>query len=182
MNHDHDPQHVLEQLSATAAQELFARYGLKLSRVADGEEPVSPDFLLCSVIGFSGKDIRGTLVLALTEHIPGLSNPLSGPINKVGPSTTQRDWVGELANQLLGTIKIELLRCGVEISMNLPAVLRGKHLAPLPRTELAPLKFSLEGGTVAVWLEVQSRPGFEIDRSTIHDQSGPVAGDALMWD
>src|SRR5262249_12789054 len=132
-------------------------------------EPVSPDFLLCSVIGFSGKDIRGTLVMALTDRLPGLSNPVQNQMRSAAGDPTNRDWVGELSNQLLGRVKIELLRCGVEIYLNLPAVLRGKHLAPLPRHELKPLKFSLQGGAIAVWIEVETRAGFKIDTQVVHD-------------
>jgi CheY-specific phosphatase CheX len=183
MSNDLDPQQVLEQLTAAACQELFARYGVAVQRASDSDEPLSPDFLLCSVIGFSGRDVRGTLVLALTETLPGLSNPVAaGPGGPAVQDPTQRDWVGELSNQLLGRVKIELLRYGVEIYLNLPAVLRGRHLAPLPRTELKPLKFTLQGGAVAVWLEVETRPGFRIALDGAADHSGPGAGDTLMFD
>jgi CheY-specific phosphatase CheX len=183
MSNDLEPQQALEQFTAAACQDLFARYGVAVKQVAEGDEPLSPDFLLCSVIGFSGRDIRGTLVLALTETLPEISNPVAGAARVAGTQDpTQRDWVGELSNQLLGRVKIELLRCGVEIYLNLPAVLRGKHLAPLPRTELKPLKFTLQGGAVAVWLEVETRPGFRIAVDGAADHSGPGAGDTLMFD
>jgi CheY-specific phosphatase CheX len=185
MSNDLDPQQVLEQLTAAACQDLFARYGVAVKQVSDVEEPLSPDFLLCSVIGFSGRDLRGTLVLALTETLTGLSNPVARAARAAGAhdhDPAQRDWVGELSNQLLGRVKIELLRHGVEIYLNLPAVLRGKHLAPLPRIELKPLKFTLEGGAVAVWVEVETRPGFRIAVDGAADHSGPGAGDTLLFD
>jgi CheY-specific phosphatase CheX len=144
---------------------------------------LSPDFLLCAVIGFSGKNVRGTLVLALTEELPMLSSPIGPmPANPATRAITQRDWVGELANQLLGRVKIELLRCGVEIYLNLPAVLRGKHLAPLPRVELKPLKFTLGESVVALWVETEALPGFKIDGQHLDDQQGPAAGDALLFE
>ena len=144
MKQELDPAQFFEQVAASACEELFARYGVTVRRATDGDEPVSPDFLLCSVIGFTGRDVRGTLVLALTEELSGMSNPVVGLERGRGnPRLIQRDWVGELSNQLLGRIKIELLRCGVEIYLNLPAVLLGQHLAPLPRSQLKPLKFTL---------------------------------------
>ena len=182
MNKDLDPQQFLEQVTAAACQDLFARYGVEVTKAAEDDAPLSPDFLLCSVIGFSGKDIRGTMVLALTEGLPGLSNPVAGSLRDGAGDPTERDWVGELSNQLLGRVKIELLRSGVEIYLNLPAVLRGKHLAPLPRTELKPLKFTLRGGAVAVWMEVETRPGFRFQPGTAQEHIGPGAGDTLMFD
>ena len=175
-------QTFFEQVTAAACQELFARYGVAVHRAGDQEQPVSPDFLLCSVIGFTGRDVRGTLVLALTEELSGLSNPIAGANPDAGADrVTQRDWVGELSNQLLGRIKIELLRCGVEIYLNLPAVLLGQHLAPLPRAQLKPLKFTLANGAAAVWIEVDARPGFKIEAAGAADQ-GPAAGDALLFE
>jgi CheY-specific phosphatase CheX len=113
-----------EQVTAAACTELFGRYGVTVRPADETEDPISPEFFLCSVIGFTGRDVRGTLVLALTEELSGLSNPVAA----ANPSAStdrviQRDWVGELSNQLLGQIKIELLRHGVEIYVNLPAVL-----------------------------------------------------------
>jgi CheY-specific phosphatase CheX len=173
---------LFEQVTVAACQELFGRYGVTVRRADESEDPISPEFFLCSVIGFTGRDVRGTLVLAVTEELSGLSNPVAG----ANPSATtdpviQRDWVGELSNQLLGQIKIELLRRGVEIYMNLPAVLQGQHLAPLPRRQLKPLKFTLANGAAAVWIELQAREGFKIEAATPADE-GPAPGDTLLFD
>jgi len=175
MNQEVEIQPFFEQVASAACQELFSRYGVMVRRADDTDQPVSPDFLLCSVIGFTGRDVRGTLVLALTEELSGLSNPTSHS------QTTQRDWVGELSNQLLGRIKMELLKRGVEIYLNLPAVLLGQHLAPLPRSQLKPLKFALANGAAAVWIELDARPGFKIEAAEAGDP-GPAAGDALLFD
>jgi CheY-specific phosphatase CheX len=182
MKQELEVQPFFEQVTSAACQELFGRYGVAVQRASDEDQPVSPDFLLCSVIGFTGRDIRGTLVLALTEELSGLSNPIAGA--NPGASNdrmTQRDWVGELSNQLLGRIKIELLKSNVEIYLNLPAVLLGQHLAPLPRAQLKPLKFTLAKGAAAVWIEVESRPGFKIEAAEAGDP-GPAAGDALLFE
>ena len=179
MNTELEVQQLFEQVASKACEELFARYGLKVRLAGDEEDPVSPDFLICSVIGFTGRDLRGTLILALTEDLSGLSNPVAGPTaNRIA----QRDWVGELSNQLLGRIKLDLLRWGLEISLNLPALLLGHHLAPLPRTQLKPLKFTLSKGAAAVWIEVEARPGLKLEAPRDADDQGPQAGDALLFD
>jgi CheY-specific phosphatase CheX len=182
MEHDLDPQRFFEQVTATACEDLFGRYGFTARQAGDGDAPISPEFFLASVIGFTGRDVRGTLVVALTEQLSGSSNPIAGA-DPAGSATsvTQRDWVGELSNQLLGRIKLELLRAGVEIYLNLPAVLRGQHLAPLPREQLKPLKFAMADGAVAVWVEVEAGPGFKIAADTTGADT-PAAGDALLFE
>ena len=174
-------QQLLEQVASEACESLFSRYGVAVHRTPDDADPVSPDFLLCSVIGFTGRDVRGTLVLALTEDLSGISNPLASSDRGLAVSRPQRDWVGELSNQLLGQIKIALLRWGIEIYVNLPAILLGQHLAPLPRNQLKPLKFALAKGAAAVWLEAEAKPGLKIEASKPEDQ-GPLAGDTLLFD
>ena|SRR5690242_3968408 len=182
MERDLELGRFLTDVTAEACADLFGRYGVAVRRGDETEEPVSPEFFLCSVIGFSGRELRGTLVLAITEELSGLSNPLAGA--DTGPTAgreIRRDWVGELSNQLLGQIKLALLRYGLEIYMNLPAVLHGQHLAPLPRARLKPLKFTVAGGAVAVWLEIEARPGLKIEAAPCAPE-GPAPGDALLFD
>jgi CheY-specific phosphatase CheX len=182
MEHDLDPGQLLKDVTAAAAQELFGRYGVTVRCADEGDVPISPEFFLCAVIGFSGRDLRGTLVLALTEELSGMSNPVAAArAGSTADPQTQRDWVGELSNQLLGKIKLELLRYGVEIYVNLPAVLHGQHLAPLPRARLKPLKFTVSSSAAAVWLETETRPGFKI-QSTPTADPGPAPGDALLFE
>ena len=61
------------------------------------------------------------------------------------------------------------------------AHLSDSHLAPLPRNQLKPLKFTLAQGAAAVWIEVEARPGFKVETGAAEDQ-GPRAGDALIFD
>jgi CheY-specific phosphatase CheX len=192
-----DPSNVLDQVTTSACEEMFARYGVSAKRVDDDAEPREPDFFMCAIIGFAGRDVWGTLILAVTEDISDRSNPLLAnprltntvlpnvPVG-VGPTGRsagfRRDWVGELSNQLLGRVKHALLRHGIEIHSNLPAVLRGRHLAPLPRVDLKPLKFAVAGGAAAVWLEVDARPGLTIGRANANGEAGAAAGDALLFE
>jgi len=182
MNQQLEFQQLFEKVASAACEELLGRYGVAVRKADEFEDPVNPDFLLCSVIGFTGRDVRGTLVLAITEDLSGLSNPTARAGDAKGvPAIAQRDWVGELSNQLLGRIKLELLRWGVEIYLNLPALLLGQHLAPLPRSQLKPLKFTVAKGAAAVWIEVEAGPGLQIQADKVEDP-GPSAGDALLFE
>jgi|SoiMethySBSTD1v2_1073268.scaffolds.fasta_scaffold1481753_2 CheY-specific phosphatase CheX len=182
MDHQVDAGILFKDVTTAACADLFGRSGLTVRAADETEEPVSPEFFLCSVIGFSGRDLRGTLVLALTEELSGQSNPIAGAMaSRTGGREIGRDWVGELSNQLLGQIKIALLRYGIEIYVNLPAVLHGQHLAPLPRARLKPLKFTVANGAAAVWLEVEARPGLKIE-AVASGAEGPAPGDALLFD
>ena len=110
----------IQQLSIAACVALFESYGLDMRHVAQ-IAPSAFDMLYCGIVGFSGRDIRGGLVLAGSREALGASNPVE--------TAGIRDWVAELANQLAGRIKSRLLAHDVELQIATPVVLRG-DLAP----------------------------------------------------
>jgi hypothetical protein len=70
--------------------------------------------------------------------------------------------VGELANQLVGRLKIKLLGHDIEIGLTTPIVLQGIRLQPLPKAALEPSVFRGAEGTVLVWVEAEVAPGFSM--------------------
>src|SRR5688572_21257649 len=93
---------LFEELCADACRDLFSDYGVGLKKVGLMDAPVSTSFVVCAVIGFTGRGVRGTLLLATTDEPLGRSSPL-------GPAVKPGDWMGELSNQLLGRLKSKLL-------------------------------------------------------------------------
>jgi hypothetical protein len=100
-----------------------------------------------------GDSVRGTCLLAAPQ----------GTVEAAAPrSAGARDWVGELANQLVGRLKAKLMARGATIALSTPVVLRGVKLSPLPRTDVAPVVFESTAGKVLVWLEVEIEDGFQL--------------------
>jgi hypothetical protein len=73
-----------------------------------------------------------------------------------------RDWVCELANQLMGRVKNRLLGLGVEILLATPAGLTGENLSPAPGKLRAPQVFAAADGFVVVWIDCECAEGFEL--------------------
>jgi hypothetical protein len=167
---NHDIGKLITELMGEACQALFEDYNTPLTRMPD-VEAVSEQMILCGVMGFVGPDLRGSCLLAGTQDPFERSQPSKG---------TLRDWVGELTNQLMGRVKIRLLRRGTEIALTTPIVLQGEHIAPLPRQRLVPLVFKAEPGHILVWLEVESQPA---DLKLGDEQPGdaPSEGGALFF-
>ncbi len=132
-------------LGARACSELFHAYGVDLGPATHAWGATN-DRLLSGVIGFVGRGVRGTCLLA------GHDGPLTHSCPEGG---RLRDWVGELANQLVGRLKSKLLARGVEIAVTTPIVLSGVRLQPLPRGRLEPTVFDSPWGAVLVWTEVE---------------------------
>lgn len=163
-------QSIVDKLAASSCEDLFRAYEVALEPVP-APPPQKGRVLLCGVIGFTGDKIRGTCILAMTEE------PLRGSSPEGG---AERDWISELANQLAGRIKNKLLAHGAEVYITIPVVLRGEHLAPLPRHELEPNSFLALGGAVYVWVEVEATGDDALSIDPVQD-TGIVEGDSLFF-
>ena len=155
-------QEVVEKAVNDSCLSLFEDYALPLRRTDVQELPEDSQLLYCGVVGYSGEQMRGTLLLATSRE----------PLGRTSPTTdaSLREWIAELSNQLLGRIKNKLLARGVTLHLSTPIVLRGQHLAPLSRTELVPFAFICDGGQVCVWFDAELSAG--IDLSIIVETAG----------
>jgi CheY-specific phosphatase CheX len=142
----------IQAMAASAATELLDAYGVKLTEAVEGWEE-SDEVLYSGVMGFIGERVRGTLLLAAPKDTVLATAP---------EDARPRDWVGELANQLVGRLKSKLMAHGVTVALSTPVVLSGVRLSPLPRSEVLPAVFETASGRVLVWLEVEVDPEFTL--------------------
>jgi hypothetical protein len=157
----------VQALVGEACVDLLRAYQLELRAGPTWQE--SDEVLYSGVMSFVGDTLRGTCLLAAPESV----------ILGAAPSgAAARDWIGELANQLVGRLKAKLLGRGARIALSTPVVLRGVRLCPLPRTGVAPMAFESDRGRLFVWVEVEAR-----DDVDLREPHTPVAaeGDLLVF-
>lgn len=156
----------VDALSAAACVELFSAYGSDLTPVAK----VQPrdELLLSGVIGCIGGGLRATCLIAANESL------LHGSC----PCTCQpRDWIGEMANQLIGRLKMKLLEHGVDVTLTTPLAFSGVQLTPSPRGSARPSLFSCATGFVMLWVEVDAIENFEFGEP----QPTAETGDLILF-
>jgi hypothetical protein len=163
---------ILDKLVAENCLKLFADYQLDIRPRAPGESLQVERFLLCGIIGFTSKHMRGVLVLATTQE------PLERTNNT---TTTNRDWVCELANQLLGRVKNQMLTHGVEIFPSIPIALRGDHLSPVSQQSLVSELFTTERGVVCVWMDCEFDGDFVVPEASVCDSPSVLEGEMLLF-
>jgi hypothetical protein len=144
----------LDDLLNECCRELFSAYSLDAEPRNRHDFPETERLVLCGVMGFVGKTMRGALVLGTTREPLEKSNPLG--------CGSPRDWVCELANQLTGRLKNRLLGRGLEVLLTTPTGLSGDNLIASPRAVRAPQVFAVSSGFVCVWLDVEYLQGFEL--------------------
>jgi hypothetical protein len=162
----------IDNLLFECCQELFSAYALDLHPRSRDDFPSAEALAVCGVMGFGGKRMRGALVMAATREPLERTNP--------GGLTSQRDWVCELANQLMGRIKNRLLALDVEIFLATPAGLSGDNLSPGKLR--APQVFAAANGFVCAWIDCEMNEGFELPSGPFKTIDGAVAeGETLLF-
>jgi CheY-specific phosphatase CheX len=146
-----DTTRAIQALAGAACTELMQAYGVTLQPTNGWGE--SDEVMFSGVMGFVGDAVRGTCLLAAPQGTVEAAAPRDAPA---------RDWVGELANQLVGRLKAKLMARGATIALSTPVVLRGVKLSPLPRTDVDPVVFESTAGKVLVWLEVEIEDDFRL--------------------
>ncbi len=110
---------ILDSVTRSAATALFEAYDLEVVERVGG---CTIEFAqLVSSIGFASDDLCGSVMLALPIRVVAGTQPTPD-------EDARTDWAAELANQLSGRIKNQLLRYGVAISIALPVVVLGCDL------------------------------------------------------
>ena len=164
----------IDNLLFSSTVGLFKAYGLQLAETQVRPREVA-SASLCAVIGFSGTWIAGALMIAADPEPIQKSRPV--------PDTTDRDWIAELANQLLGRVKNKLLGYGVEVYATTPIVLRGERITPLGMHGSLPgvIFETPGGGRVTVWVDFVAVDGLKLDKALA--SADPVAreGDVVLF-
>jgi hypothetical protein len=169
-----EAQKLLDELSASRFVELFSTYGVVLEPFDVGTLDAEP-LLYCGIIGFSGDGIRGSMAVAGSGALLAASNPT--------PDGIPRDWVAELANQLMGHVKSRLLGYSVEVYISMPIVLRGERLALEVRGVTKPRFYTSTAGRgqVVLWVDVETTPEFKMASEEDPTLSGLQSGETLMF-
>lgn len=110
-----------------AATDLLGYYGIPVASATFGDEPrCTRSEQIAALIGFAGPVFTGTLVMRASRTLVARTAPV--PIPEIGGNAALCDWLGELANQLLGRTKNMFLRYGVSFHITPPTFAAGRDL------------------------------------------------------
>lgn len=151
---------LVDGLLMDATRALFDIYGVKLDLDGCPIMNTLPSVQLISTIGFSSPVLSGSLLLAIPNVVIEQTMPTR--------DANLADWSGELANQLLGRLKNQLLNYEVAINMALPVVLSGDQFS-LPATNrrlTRHFSFVSAWGRLFVRTEMELSASIELVRQT----------------
>jgi hypothetical protein len=130
-----------------------------------------------AVIGFSGLKHRGHVGVALPLEAARSLNPLND-------ERLVADYVGELVNLLLGRVKVQFEKYGLDVHAGTPVVLRGVDLSihSCGDGRVTGCVVETNGGQLQTWIDVLTPEEltFELHEvATEEDMPGP--GDTMLF-
>jgi hypothetical protein len=168
---------LLDGLVQDATRVLFESYGLKLELDGTSVAKTLRSIQLLSMIGFASPALSGSLLLGLPDAIVLRTLP--------APDASVSDWSGELANQLMGRLKNQLLKYQVVINPGLPVVVTGGTLQ-LPKSSRRQVtryfSFVSEQGKMFIRLDMEISPSLELVRQADRDRDVSIdEGELLLF-
>lgn len=109
---------VLDTIVQSSAVDLFHSFGVAVAPLPRSKPETGPILQpeLAAMISFRGKGLTGVLTAGVPEQV-FLMVPQTP-----GHRFAGRDWVREIANQLLGRVKARLLQLGTTLQSGLPSL------------------------------------------------------------
>ena len=162
----------LNNLLFTGTLGLFKAYGVQLAEDPAGAKETANTW--AAVVGFQGAAIGGAVVLVVDSALLHASVPTR--------ETTEREWIGELANQLLGRIKNRLLAYGVDIAAATPGVLGAVRIVPNgPRDQRQGITMVANGNRVTVWIDYHVKDAQRLDKLSRGEADVGREGDLILF-
>lgn len=119
----HDDWTQLNDAVIGATTNVLSSHGISAAyeSTSCSSDAVYPDTL--AIIGLGGQKLRGSVVLSIPSPLLAASHPTHGHSDE-----ELADWLAELANLLLGRLKVQLLERGISIELGTPVTLSGSAL------------------------------------------------------
>lgn len=136
--------------------------------------------VLAAIIGFTDPKMNGSLVVMATSDCLTKSHPNAA----MGMPIVEQDvadWIGELANQLLGRLKNRVVRCGHGFSMNTPTVMAGSSIVLQSVKDQLSQDFYFSGGHGPIFLRLSAQiaPGTQFVET--ETKASATEGDTMFF-
>lgn len=173
----------IDGLVVSCTEALFTSMGLPLEHLGVVDDAAAPQHQTLGIMGFGGVQMRGALLLSADVAALAGTHPVTTSRAAV-PEEELRDWSGELANQLLGRIKNQLLSYGLVIQLSTPTTISGLDLrlgVSTRNTLCLPHRFRTSGSEFQVRFEAVAESDVHFTAVAPADADIGAEGDMMMF-
>ena len=174
----------LNALVKEAAELFFQSVGVADINVQDESCLIAFDKeneILSSMLGFSGQNIKAAFVVESNHDGVAATNP-QREYKKNLDLTDHSDWIGEIANQIVGNLKRIFSRYGVDFTMGTPVVMasRNVHLVS-NKQKYSAVVYSLDRHYMKISFSIQLADGVDIETVNEDLKDEVSSGDAFLF-
>ena len=172
----------LENILTQGGKDFFSNNGITAFNPS-AEKIGENEFQWTGIIGLAGDLITGSLAITCKEDLLMKTHPNIAMGMPVGQEDLT-DWLGEIANQMLGRIKNLVLEYGVSFSLSAPTVVKGQSINVQEQGKKAVTRqfFSADGHPVVLTLVAIINPNFNFDTAVkVSTGTKATEGDSLLF-
>lgn len=161
----------IQNILDTSICELFKTNGVSDAQLTSDTALEIDNCDFCGIIGFSGAQMKGNLLIASTKELLDHTHPSKAMGMDVGEEDLA-DWIGEIANQTVGRLKNSLLKFSVNVAITTPTVLSGKQITAYTmkdNTIRKTLNFKMDQFSLSLTAHIELLD--KIDFSRVEDSS-----------
>jgi CheY-specific phosphatase CheX len=168
---------ILNRITIETCETLLEGMGLTARHVSSREAWELGGEAGCrvAVIGFGGETLRGSLVLDFPAAVITRTHPRKSEID-----ADLEDWVGELANLLLGRVKARLLPYDAVIQLSTPLVVSGRSRVEQTTPHSVVHTFLADEGRFRVLLAADADKELELGE-TSPQEAAPMVDEMVMF-
>jgi hypothetical protein len=170
----------LSEIVVSASRHVLPSCGIPVAeQLTNAVE--EPDKQLVAFMGFTGDALRGTMAIVVPTELMREAYPL--PLrDSERPDFEVFDWAAEVANRLLGRIKVALAARSVEIEASTPRVMLAEqlHVTRSTRGTVCSACFASGNTSVRVWFDAISTEGQPLF-GVVGDDFSQAEGDVLLF-
>lgn len=169
----------IRQVVVDSVRHVLGACGIDVADPITPQEAPDPSEIVAQ-LGFAGGALRGTLTLIAPSELLRRSCPPIGNASE----WEMFDWAGELANLVLGRVKVALAARGVDVESSTPRVMRVSQLQGLQATDppVCNTCFSTKDGQMTVCVDaVGSNDHRLFTAESVVDNSLPE-GEVFLFD
>ena len=172
----------LEDMVLQGVREFFS--ASRVTELILTEKGLGPsDYQWTGIIGFGGDLIRGSFAVSCKAGLLDHTHPNLLMDIPVGDAE-RVDWIGEVANQILGRIKNLTIDYSVNFSLSAPSVVRGQSLEVVgqDRRMVNTSHFLADGHQLTITIICVINPNFNFDQAQKTVKSRQASeGESLLF-
>jgi CheY-specific phosphatase CheX len=174
---------IFREIVISSCRHVLPKCGLHISPdPRDLTEGTQSSEQLAAFIGFTAPVLRGALSLLApieqvrTSYPVVLKKGIAGKLELF-------DWAGEIVNRLLGRVKSEVAKRGIELEPSTPKAMLGEQLEfnVLQPSAVCAVEFVCGSGKITVLVDAVAMPGAALFGEPAQQSDLPQEGELLLF-